>query len=126
METNSYTMDEQSNSIVNEPVMEYGAPVLQLDMNKRYTYADYLTWMDHVRRELVDGFIRLMSAPNIFHADANTSIFVIMRNYVKQRKGKCKVYPAPIDVRLPKNGETADSKIYTVVQPDVCVVCDLS
>ncbi|MDR2692515.1 MAG: Uma2 family endonuclease, partial [Dysgonamonadaceae bacterium] len=31
---------------------------------------------------------------------------------------------APFDVRLPKSGETADNKIYTVVQPDICVVCD--
>jgi Uma2 family endonuclease len=34
------------------------------------------------------------------------------------------VYHAPFDVRLPKNGETADDKIYTVVQPDICVICD--
>ena len=36
------------------------------------------------------------------------------------------MFPAPFDVRLPKNGETDDGKIYTVVQPDICVVCDLS
>jgi len=28
---------------------------LTLDMTKRYTYADYLTWLDDVRRELIDG-----------------------------------------------------------------------
>ena len=32
-----------------------------LDRNKRYTYADYLTWMDDVRRELYDVFIKLMT-----------------------------------------------------------------
>ena len=31
---------------------------LVLDLKKRYTYADYLTWMDNVRRELIEGFIR--------------------------------------------------------------------
>jgi Uma2 family endonuclease len=31
---------------------------------------------------------------------------------------------APIDVCLPENGETENNKIYTVVQPDVFVVCD--
>lgn len=29
-------------------------------------------------------------------------------------------------MRLPKNGETADNKIYTVVQPDICIICDKS
>jgi hypothetical protein len=34
---------------------------LNLDLNKRYTYADYLTWADDVRRELFDGFIKFYS-----------------------------------------------------------------
>jgi len=29
------------------------ANILSLDLNKRYTYADYVTWMDDVRRELI-------------------------------------------------------------------------
>jgi Uma2 family endonuclease len=43
-----------------------------------------------------------------------------------KNSGGCKVRPAPFDVRFPKNGETADKKIYTVVQPDISVICDLS
>jgi Uma2 family endonuclease len=43
-----------------------------------------------------------------------------------KNKGKCEVFTAPFDVRLPKRGETADDKIDTVVQPDICVICDLS
>ena len=27
---------------------------------------------------------------------------------------------------MPLNGKTEDDKIYNVVQPDICVVCDLS
>jgi Uma2 family endonuclease len=46
--------------------------------------------------------------------------------FIKRRKGKCEIFHAPVDVRLPKNGETADNKIYTVLQPDICVVCDPS
>ena len=42
----------------------------------------------------------------------------------KKRKGKCKIYHSTIDVRLSKNGETADDKIFMVVQPDIVVVCD--
>ncbi|MDR1022013.1 MAG: hypothetical protein LBL94_01890 [Prevotellaceae bacterium] len=34
---------------------------LSLDINKRYSYADYYTWWDDKRRELVNGFIKMMS-----------------------------------------------------------------
>jgi hypothetical protein len=36
---------------------------LSLDLSKRYTYADFLTWVDDVGRELVDGFVKLMAVP---------------------------------------------------------------
>jgi Uma2 family endonuclease len=100
---------------------------LSLDLNKRYTYADYLSWIDGQTRELIHGLIQKMSpAPRLEHASANTEIFVNLYALIKQNKGKCKVFTAPFDVRFPKQGETADDKIDTVVQPDICVVCDLS
>ena len=100
---------------------------LSLDMNKRYTYADYLTWLDDKARELIHGFIKIMSpAPRIEHAEVCSNILYRFRVIVERNKGKCKVFPAPFDVRFPKKGETADDKIDTVVQPDICVVCDLS
>jgi len=49
---------------------------------------------------------------------------MFIRGYIHRQKGKCKVYHAPFDVRLPKNGEKADKDIDTVVQPDICVICD--
>ncbi len=100
---------------------------LSLDLKKRYTYADYLTWMDDVRRELINGFIKLMSpAPRMRHADVSYNISWYLGAIIKQNKEKCKIFNAPFDVRFPKQGETADDKIDTVVQPDICVVCDLS
>ena len=99
---------------------------LALDLTKQYTYADYLTWLDDKSRELINGFIHMMSAPLRIHAEVSYNILLNLGAILKQNKGKCKVYPAPFDVRFPKNGETADDKIYTVVQPDICVVCDLS
>ncbi len=109
-----------------EPRALYGSSELYIDPTKRYTYADYLSWVDPVRRELVDGFVKLMSGPNYLHSIASDNIFGKMWSYVKKRKGKCKVIHAPFDVRLPKNKETADDQIYTVVQPDICVICDPS
>jgi Uma2 family endonuclease len=100
---------------------------LSLDLKKRYTYADYLTWLDDQSRELINGFIKKMSpAPRTRHARVNSTIFGNLWNIIRENKGRCEVFTAPFDVRLPRNGETADDKIDTVVQPDICVVCDLS
>ena len=101
---------------------------LALDLNKRYTYADYLTWLDGKRRELVDGFIKMMSpAPRMKHEAVRMNIAFEIKHHIKKKyKKQFKIFVAPFDVRLPVNGEKANDKIYTVVQPDICVVCDLS
>ena len=45
-----------------------------------------------------------------------------MYNYLKNKP--CQAYSAPFDVRLSRNGETDNKKTYTVVQPDICTICD--
>jgi Uma2 family endonuclease len=99
-------------------------PAVELDPRRRYTYADCLTWADDVRRELIDGIVYVLSAPRRIHAGISSNTFFQFFGFIKRRKGKCKVYHAPFDVRLPLDGATADDRIYTVVQPDICVVCD--
>jgi Uma2 family endonuclease len=111
---------------VSEPEVLYGMPRIQLDLSKRYSYADYLTWADQVRRELVDGFVRIMSGPYTIHAQISGNMFGKIWSYMTKRKGQCKIYHAPIDVRLPNNKELKDDKIFTVLQPDIVVVCDPS
>ena len=92
---------------------------LSLDMNKRYTYADYLTWLDGKARELIHGFIQMMSpAPRLEHARVSKNIYWHLDAIVRKNKGKCEVFYAPFDVRLPKQGKTAEEQIDTVVQPD--------
>ena len=99
---------------------------LSLDLKKRYNYADYLTWADDKVRELIDGFIKMMSpAASTKHQEVSASLIVELGMMIKKNKGKCKVYP-DIDVRLPRNGEKEDREIDTVVRPDICIVCDLS
>ena len=120
----SYEIKEEKPTVVEERLFAY--PALTLDMTKRYTYADYLTWKDDVRRELINGFIYLMSAPVRIHQKISFEINFRLASFVKKRKGKCQIYYAPFDVRLPKDGANNDDKIYDVVQPDICVVCDLS
>ena len=111
-------------SIVEEPFVMFGT--LDLDESKRYTYADYLTWLDDKRRELINGFIHLMSGPMRKHGHISMELGFLVRTYIKKKKGKCHVYHAPFDVRLPLYGSEEDNKIYDVVQPDICVICDMS
>ena len=99
---------------------------LTLDLTKRYTYADYLTWLDDVRRELIDGIVSLMGAPLRIHAKVSRNVVRKLDDYLRNSNCTCEVYNAPFDVRIPHNGETEDDKIYTVVQPDICVICDLA
>jgi len=99
---------------------------LVLDLNKRYTYADYLTWLDDITRELINGIIKMLPAPRSAHVRVSKNITWHLESVVRNNKGKCEVFPAPFDVRFPKGNETADDRIDTVVQPDICVVCDPS
>jgi Uma2 family endonuclease len=98
--------------------------IKQLDLKGSYTYADYLLWQFKERVELIKGKIFKMSpAPSSFHQDISGNLFFELRNFVN--KGSCKLYAAPFDVRLINFKEsTADNQIITVVQPDLCVICD--
>jgi len=122
--TKAYESPPEKPSIVEEPFVMYGT--LELDEFKRYTYADYMTWLDDKRRELINGFIHLMLAPIRRHARVSVKVFRAIDNFIELKQGKCHVYYAPFDVRLPMQGSLDDDKIYNVVQPDICVVCDRS
>jgi Uma2 family endonuclease len=122
--TKPYESSPVKPAIIEEPFVMFGT--LNLDESKRYTYAEYLTWLDDKRRELINGFIHLMSAPNELHARIAYNWGLWSGIFIQKRKRKCRIYHAPFDVRLPLSGETEDGKIYNVVQPDICVICDLS
>jgi len=88
----------------------------------RYTYADYLTWSDDERWELIDGVAYNMTpSPSRRHQEISGDLF---RQFSVHLFGKCcKVYAAPFDVRFPAPGESGEAAS-TVVQPDIVVVCD--
>lgn len=97
----------------------------QLDFNKRYTYADYLKWEFEDRVELLKGKLFKMAAPSSEHQELSSNLHGFIWNYL--RKKDCKLYAAPFDVRLPlPQSRVTDDKVDTIVQPDLCVVCDLS
>ncbi len=98
----------------------------QLDLNKRYTYADYLTWQLDEMVELIRGKVfRMSPAPGRLHQEISSSLLRILLPFFSQ--SVCHIYHAPFDVRLPLPPEHKEAdKISTVVQPDICVVCDES
>lgn len=98
---------------------------LPLRDTRHHTYADYLTWRDDQRNELIDGiaYVREPPAPSRSHQEIVGDLYLQVRLALEGKR--CRAYVAPFDVRLPKAGE-ADDQIDTVVQPDVLIVCDLN
>ncbi len=97
----------------------------QLDLNQTYSYADYLTWRFDEAVELIKGKIMLMSpAPNVKHQRVSMNLSRPLSNFFNHKK--CQVFAAPFDVRLydRKKSILANQDIHTVVQPDLCVICD--
>ncbi len=97
----------------------------QLDLNATYSYADYLTWQLEETVELIRGKIMLMSpAPNVKHQRIITNLGGVL--YTFFQKKPCQLFYAPFDVRLydAKKSVVANQEIFSVVQPDLCVICD--
>lgn len=94
----------------------------QLDPQASYTYADYLTWKIQERVELLRGKIRQMAAPNRMHQGISGNLHHYLSNALW--KSPCKVYAAPFDVRLTRFNKLKNKEVTTVVQPDLCVICD--
>jgi len=95
---------------------------------KKYTYADYMTWPNDERWELIDGISYNMTpAPSSGHQSICTALVSEFYQYLKGKP--CKVFTAPFDVRLYDakdalaDGTVPDNKISNVVQPDVTVIC---
>ena len=97
----------------------------QLDFTKQYTYADYLTWGFDERVELFRGWINRMSpAPLVSHQRISLKLSVQIDLYLTNKKYE--VFAAPFDVRLTNKRKSLPNKsITSVVQPDICVICDL-
>ncbi|MDD5114648.1 MAG: Uma2 family endonuclease [Methylobacter sp.] len=97
----------------------------QLDMNGTYSYADYLTWQLEENVELIKGKIMAMSpAPNLKHQNAITNLGGSLYQYFHKRP--CKLFYAPFDIKLynSQKSKLSDQDVFSVVQPDLCVICD--
>ncbi len=90
-----------------------------LDLTRRYTYADYISWNFEERVELFRGWVSRMAGPNMYHQKVSVDLTASLK-MIFDPKG-CEVFVAPTDVLLALS-ELGD----TVVQPDLFVVCDPS
>jgi Uma2 family endonuclease len=94
----------------------------ELDLTKEYTFSDYLQWQFSERVELLKGFIKQMSpAPSRRHQTTSQNINKYFLNFFTC--STCSIFSAPFDVRLPIASAKRDT---TVVQPDLCIICDES
>ncbi len=95
--------------------------MLKPSRERKWTYADYCTWPDDERWELIDGVAYAMvPGPARLHQQIAGDLYFLLRKCLEGRP--CHVYPAPFDVRLPVSSE-ADDETGTVVQPDISVFC---
>ena len=105
-------------------------PVQAIDPGERskarYSYADYLTWNDEQRWEIIHGEAWVMSpGPTSRHQTVTMNLAGMFWQYGKPRN--INVFPAPFDVRLVRDlgkQTQADQDIFVIVQPDILVICD--
>ena len=108
--------------LVREPGASYAVqshPQPRYPRQGTYTIDDYLALPDDQRVELIDGVIYDMSAPTTPHQLIGGEIYALLREFLMRKKASCIPFIAPVDVQLDKDNKT-------MVQPDVCVVCDRS
>jgi Uma2 family endonuclease len=96
-------------------------PLPSLTDDDHFTYADYLEWEGPERYEILNGEAFMMSSPPVEHQTISGEIFRQLANFLRGKP--CRVFAAPLDVRLFPEEDHSDD---TVVQPDILVVCDTS
>jgi len=89
-----------------------------------YSFADYLTWSEDERWEIIDGIAYLQSAPSPIHQEISGGLFAQFYNYLSDKP--CKVYHAPFCVKLMTDDVKTNEDIKKVVEPDITIVCDQS
>jgi Uma2 family endonuclease len=84
------------------------------DMGKRFTYAEYCTWDDEQRWELIDGVpYNMTPAPATRHQRISSNLHLVISEFLRGKQ--CTPFYAPTDVVFDD---------HNVVQPDLLVVCD--
>lgn len=90
---------------------------MPLPKSNTYTIEDIYALPEGKRAELIDGQIYDMAPPSPMHQELVMELSATLRDYIKQKGGLCKVYPAPFAVFI------KDDDI-NYVEPDISVICD--
>jgi Uma2 family endonuclease len=86
----------------------------EMKAKQKYTYAQYRSWPEDERWEIIDGEAYAMTpAPNLRHQTVVMNLTGHFFNFFKNKQ--CKPFVAPTDVVL---------DAFNIVQPDLLVVCD--
>jgi len=91
-------------------------PLLQ-SQSEHITLEQYEALPEEKRVEVFDGVIYDMASPSQDHQTISIELSTIINTYIKSKKGSCRVFNAPFDVKL------SDHPL-TIVQPDIMVICD--
>ena len=95
---------------------------MALPQEKLYTLADVLNWDEQERIELIDGVPVMMAPPVRIHQEISGELFKQIAIYLEGKK--CRVYAAPFAVRLFERQGDHPGDVWTMVEPDISVVCD--
>ena len=92
------------------------------ERQKRYTFADVLTWDEGERIELINGEPYMMATPSSRHQEICGELFRQLANFLIGKQ--CRAYPAPFGVRLFARDGDRPEDVATMVEPDISVICD--
>jgi len=104
------------------PNMEDDMARCRTSAGRKYTYADYLTWPEEGRWEIVDGeAFDMTPGPGRLHQEVSMGL---ERQIAAFLEGKpCRMFHAPFDVVFLEKGKKADAS-RNVFQPDIFVTCN--
>ena len=83
----------------------------------RHTAEDYYELREHERIELIDGVIYNLASPTTKHQYVIMALTVELELYIRAHGRDCIPFPAPVSVHIDRDEDT-------IVEPDVCVLCD--
>ena len=111
-----YLESGQEDKSVGGFLRDPGAEYKTVRKKNLYTIDDYYALPEDRRAELIDGVFYDMGAPALLHQKILGDLYILFRECSDQHNMPCEVFLSPCDVRL-------DMDQYTMVQPDLLVIC---